>query len=85
MRNPKTEPINVRGTETRNHSDRRAMSVENGTAAELSLPHNIKFITKNKLKTNLKNYRKKSSINGACALNWIKKENMILIVKIQNL
>lgn len=43
---PKTDPTNVSGTETRNHSESNATRVENGMAAELSFAHNIRFNTK---------------------------------------
>lgn len=52
--NPNTDPTNVRGTETRNQSERRATRVENGTAAELSFPHRIRFMMKNTKNTILK-------------------------------
>ena len=48
---PKKDPMNVSGTETQNHNAKSASNVENGTAAELSLAHSIKFITKNKQNT----------------------------------
>lgn len=52
--NPKYAPIKVSGTDTPNHKARRAIKVVNGIAAELLLPHKIKFITKNNPNTTLK-------------------------------
>lgn len=54
LRNPNNDPIKVNGTETPNHKNSNATSVENGIAAELSFVHNTKFIIKNKENTTLK-------------------------------
>lgn len=51
--NPRQDPMNVRGTETSSQRDRRAHSVENGIAAELSSTHRIRFMMKNRIKTTL--------------------------------
>lgn len=45
--------MNVRGTETQNQSDNRAIRVEKGIAAELSLAHKTRFMTKNSMNTML--------------------------------
>lgn len=46
--------MNVNGTDTPNHNASSAIKVLKGTAAELPLTQNIKFIIKNKLNTILK-------------------------------
>lgn len=50
---PKYAPMNVSGTETPNQSAKSAISVVNGTAAELPFAQRIKFITKNNPNTTL--------------------------------
>lgn len=49
--NPKNAPTNVRGTDTSSHNASKPTKVLKGTAAELSLAHNTKFIMKNKPNT----------------------------------
>lgn len=55
LRKPINAPMNVSGTETQNHNTNKAIRVENGIAAELSLAQRTKFIMKNKQNTTLKN------------------------------
>lgn len=51
---PKYAPTNVNGTDTQNHNANSAINVLNGTAPELPLPHNTKFIMKKSPNTILK-------------------------------
>ncbi len=51
--NPKKAPTNVSGTETPNQSASRATRVRNGIAAEESLYHRTRFITKKCANTTL--------------------------------
>lgn len=55
--------MNVKGTETQNQSDNRAMRVEKGIAAELSLAHKTRFMTKNSMNTILHQITITGSVN----------------------
>lgn len=59
LRKPNNAPTNVSGTDTQNHNNNKASSVENGIAAELSLTQRTKFIMKNRQNTTLKKYNNK--------------------------